>query len=343
MPTAVSPLYAATNRPMILLALVISLVSLLLIVRLMLRDREDVGIRYYFVGLVVALAGLVVTQLALRGVLPAGGVYVNAYQIGSATHVVILAAGLSHRVRRLQADRIRARQESAFAMKRAEQQRTFVAMLSHEFRTPLASIDSAAQMIAETAGPLPAKAMARLERIRATARRLGGLVDLFLSSEALDQGALALHPERVALRDLLDSALETAASGAEDRIRRPAEGQDRVLRADPHFLGVAIGNLVQNALRYSPPGAPVEIAAAWEPDGLAISVRDHGRGMSADEVERVGSMYFRASSSKGTKGAGIGLYITRQIVAAHGGTLQVQSRPGEGSVFTIRLPQRPAA
>jgi signal transduction histidine kinase len=80
------------------------------------------------------------------------------------------------------------------------------------------------------------------------------------------------------------------------------------------------------------------VSAGDDGGGIVIRVADQGRGMSPDEVERIGSIYFRASSSRGTKGSGLGLYMTQKIVAAHGGTLTVESVRDEGSVFTIRLP-----
>lgn len=342
-PTAVFHVYGIANQLVIGSAILTGLLSLGLIVRLLLRDRSDVSLRYYLVGFLVALGGLLVSNLAVRGLIPASGLLIHAYQVAYTIHLVILALGLSHRMRQIQAERVRALQEIGFARQRAEQQRSFIVMLSHEFRTPLASIDSAAQLVEATAGPLPESAQRRLDRIRSTSRRLGDLVDLFLSSDALDQGALALRPELVPLSRIVDLGLrELAEAELRDRVTVTAPADDRTIRADPQFLGVALGNLVRNALSYSPADATVAVAVkvAAAPDGgdVAITVRDRGYGMSAEEVERIGSMYFRAGSSAGTKGIGIGLYIARQIVAAHGGTLEVESTVGQGSAFTIRLP-----
>lgn len=342
-PSAAFPIYAVTNKLVIGSAVLTGLVSLGIVVVLMRRDRSNVSLRYYLAAFLVAIAGLVSSNLALRDLLPASGVLIHSYQAAYLIHLVILALGLSHRVRQLQEERIRALQEIGFARHRAEQQRSFVAMLSHEFRTPLASIDSAAQMVAATAGPLPETAQRRLARIRATAGRLGELVDLFLSSDALDQGALALKPEPVPLSRIVALGLqELAEAELASRVTVAGPADDQVIRVDPQFLGVALANLVRNALRYSPPESAVEVRveAAADPGGgdVSIIVRDQGYGMSAEEVGRIGSMYFRAGSSTGTKGAGIGLYITRQIVAAHGGTLEVESAVGKGSVFTIRIP-----
>ena len=339
LPTTVSPLYALTNPVVTLSALIVVVIALVLTARMAWLNPGDLSPRFYLASTLVSLAGLLLTQMSLRGVLPADFAIADPYQISSMLAVLVLGVGLALRIGRLQTERLRAREESAFATKRAEEQRTFVAMLSHEFRTPLASIDSAAQMI-ELSGVVTAPAaLTRLERIRNTTRKMVELVELFLSSDALDQGALALKPEPVALGQLMEEALGgLTGTEAEDRLEVTVETPDHPLLVDAPFLGVAIGNLVQNALRYSPPEAPVRVTAVYDAGEIVIRVADRGLGMAPEEVERIGSIYFRATSSKGTKGTGLGLYMTKKIVAAHGGTLTVESTREEGSVFTIRLP-----
>nr|WP_295835072.1 sensor histidine kinase [uncultured Azospirillum sp.] len=339
LPSTVSPLYTLTNPIVTLSALIVVVVALVLTARMTWLNRGDPTPRFYLASTLISLGGLLLTQMSLRGVLPADFAVADPYQISSMLAVLVLGTGLALRIGRLQTERLRAREESAFATKRAEEQRSFVAMLSHEFRTPLASIDSAAQMI-ELSGAVDApSALTRLQRIRNTTRKMAELVELFLSADALDQGALALKPEPVALGQLLEEVRAgLMGTEAEERLELSVEAPDRALLADAPFLGVAIGNLVQNALRYSPPDTSVRVSAGDEGDGIVIRVADQGRGMSPDEVERIGSIYFRASSSRGTKGSGLGLYMTQKIVAAHGGTLTVESVRDEGSVFTIRLP-----
>ena len=343
LPTTVTPLYALTNPVVTLSALVVVVIALVLTARMAWLNPDDPSPRFYLASTMVSLAGLLLTQMSLRGVLPADFAVADPYQISSMLAVLVLGVGLALRIGRLQSERLRAREETAFATKRAEEQRTFVAMLSHEFRTPLASIDSAAQMIELSGAITVPAALTRLERIRNTTRKMVDLVELFLSADALDQGALALKPEPVSLGQLMQEALGgLAGTEAEDRLELAVETPDHPLLVDAPFLAVAIGNLVQNALRYSPPEAPVRVTAGYEAAGdrgeIVIRVADSGRGMSPEEVERIGSIYFRASSSRGTKGTGLGLYMTKKIVAAHGGTLTVESTREEGSVFTIRLP-----
>ena len=339
LPTTVSPLYALTNPLVTLSALVVVVIALVLTARMAWLNPGDLSPRFYLASTLVSLGGLLLTQMSLRGVLPADFAIADPYQISSMLAVLVLGVGLALRIGHLQSERLRAREESAFAHKRAEEQRTFVAMLSHEFRTPLASIDSAAQMIELSGAVTAPAALTRLERIRNTTRKMVELVELFLSSDALDQGALALKPEPVVLGQLVEEALGgLGGTEAEGRLEVTVETPDRPLLVDAPFLGVAIGNLVQNALRYSPPEAPVRVTAGQDAGEIVIRVADRGPGMSPEEVERIGSIYFRASSSRGTKGTGLGLYMAKKIVAAHGGTLTVDSTHEDGSVFTIRLP-----
>ncbi|WP_244434224.1 sensor histidine kinase [Azospirillum sp. B506] len=338
LPTTATPLYALTGPVVTLSALVVVVIALVLTARMAWQTPDDLSPRFYLASTLVALVGFLLTQMALRGVLPADLAVADPYQISSMLAVLVLGTGLALRIGRLQSERLRAREESAFATKRAEEQRSFVAMLSHEFRTPLASIDSAAQMI-ELSGAVEAPSvLTRLHRIRGTTRKMAELVDLFLSADALDQGALALKPEPVALGQLMDEVLGSlSGTEAEERLVLSIDTPGRPLLVDAPFLGVAIGNLIQNALRYSPPDTPVRVTASDGKGDITIHVADQGHGMSPEEVERIGSIYFRASSSRGTKGSGLGLYMAQKIVAAHGGTLSVRSVRDRGSVFTIRL------
>ncbi|BAI70910.1 two-component sensor histidine kinase [Azospirillum sp. B510] len=339
LPTTVSPLYALTGPVVTLSALVVVVIALVLTARMIWQTPDDLSPRFYMASTLVSLAGFLLTQMSLRGVLPADFAVADPYQISSMLAVLVLGIGLALRIGRLQSERLRAREESAFATKRAEEQRSFVAMLSHEFRTPLAAIDSAAQMIELTGTVAAPSVLNRLHRIRGTTRKMAELVELFLSADALDQGALALKPEPVALGQLMEEVLGgLKGTDADERLTLSIVSPDHPLLVDAPFLGVAIGNLVQNALRYSSPTSAVRVAAEIDGTGVVIHVADEGRGMSPEEVERIGSIYFRASSSRGTKGSGLGLYMTQKIVAAHGGTLSVRSGRDEGSVFTIRLP-----
>ncbi len=323
-----------------LLSVVMTVVSVALIVVMIRRTPWNTSLRYYLATIVMSFVGMILTQMKLRGLIPSDLV-IEPYQLCALIGTLVMGAGLALRIRDLQMERMQAEQGAVFATKRAEEQRIFVAMLSHEFRTPLASIDGAAQMIALDVADRPL-AEKRLERIRGTIRKLTDLVDVFLSSQALDHGSLALQADRITVGGLVALALdERQVAGADSRVTLRLDRPEQALIGDVQFLSLALGNVVQNALRYSPPGSPVTVSAAVADGVLSIAVADQGRGMSAEEAARIGTIYFRASSSKGTKGSGVGLYLTRKILDAHGGDLRIESQPGQGSVFTLRLPIGP--
>jgi len=129
--------------------------------------------------------------------------------------------------------------------------------------------------------------------------------------------------------------------GAAHRMRLVECPADASFQLDPTFIGVAIGNLLTNALRYAPPESTVELGAALDDQGLRVHVSDHGPGLNGQELERLGTPYFRATSSLGKKGSGLGYHFARRIVEAHGGMLSARSRAGAGLEVEIRLPWQP--
>lgn len=340
--TANSDWFRIANPVVSVLSTIMTVVSTVLIVTLIRRNTGDLTLRFYLATTILSFFGMLLTQMKLRGVLPSD-LPIEPYQLCALVGGLVMGAGLALRIRNLQLERAQAEQGALFATKRAEEQRIFVAMLSHEFRTPLASIDGAAQMIGLDVADRPMVGK-RLERIRNTIRKLADLVDVFLSSQALDHGSLALQADRITLGGLLEIALDgLPVADADTRVTVRTATPDQALIGDVQFLSIAIGNIVQNALRYSPPGSPVTVSAAADADSVTIQVVDQGRGMSAEEAARVGAIYFRATSSQGTKGSGVGMYLTRKILDAHGGSLRIDSQVGKGSTVTLQLPIGPVA
>lgn len=120
----------------------------------------------------------------------------------------------------------------------------------------------------------------------------------------------------------------------------PEPLRDQSLQADRHRLLQVLANLVGNALKYSPTGSPVILSAWLEPETLAIAVRDRGPGIPTEELPRIFERYHRGTDghARAPEGVGLGLYVSREIVRAHGGELTVQSQPGRGSTFVVALP-----
>jgi len=311
-------------------------ISMGLLLRFWRRSRRG-ELLVYFAAFVIPALGTTVNSAANLGLLSQNTVTANFYQIAPLVHVLVMSYGLALRLRQLQRDKAAAEREVDIATRRSEEQRRFVAMLSHEFGNPLAAIDRAAQMIQIKTPELAAPEAQRLVQIRGNAATLSGFVEHFLMTEALDHGALALSPVPCNIRALLESAITRQGEAAAGRLqlRRCTDG---TFNLDPTLAGVAVDNLVANALRYSPVESAVEVSAMRDEAGLRIRVTDHGPGMDEEELGRLGTPYFRGAASLGKKGSGLGYHFTRRIVEAHGGSLDARSGEGVGLEVEILLP-----
>ena len=219
--------------------------------------------------------------------------------------------------------------------------RDFVANTSHELKTPVGAISLLAEAI-EAAADDPAQVRAFASRMSAEATRLAGLTDRVMHLSRLQGADEALRMRRLAVDDLLAEVVAahetTAAAAGISLARGDAEGLH--VLGDPRILGDAVGNLVANAVAYSPAGAQVGIGVKRVKDAVEIAVTDHGPGIPVAEQERIFERFYRAdhARSRRTGGTGLGLSIVKHAVDRHGGEVEVWSRPGRGSTFTIRLP-----
>ncbi|MBL8701072.1 MAG: PAS-domain containing protein [Alphaproteobacteria bacterium] len=222
------------------------------------------------------------------------------------------------------------------------QQRRFVAIASHEFRTPMAVIDGAAQRIAARLGPdADPDLRRRLDRIRSAITRMTDMIDMTLSSARLDEGRLSLAPQQVDLGRLLGDVVarhrtispRIAIDFAQPALPLPIE-------CDPKLVDQIFSNLLSNAIKYSASGTTVQVTIDAAVDGASVSVRDEGVGIPADEIPKLFNRFFRARTAAGIQGTGIGLHLVKELVQLHGGAIEVASEVGHGSVFTVRLPAR---
>ncbi|MDP1613748.1 MAG: sensor histidine kinase [Sulfuritalea sp.] len=335
-PIVVTPLYVAIGPWLNYAIMMVAVAAPILTGILWWRNRRA-ELLVYFVAFLIPCIGGILQGLLAMGDVPHNALTVNAYQVASLFHVVVMSFGLALRLRQMQRDKLGTEQDLAVTTQRAQEQRRFVAMLSHEFRNPLAAIDRSAQMIRIKTPELAQPEAQRLDQIRANAATLAGFVDNFLMTEALDHGALALKREHCAVRPLLEAAVLVQGEHAGERIRLAVTPDNASFDLDPTLIGVAVGNLLGNALRYSPADSAVEVAAILDGAGLRIRVTDQGPGMREDELAQLGMPYYRAASSLGKKGSGLGYHFTRRIVETHGGTLTALAQAGSGLEVEIRL------
>jgi two-component system OmpR family sensor kinase len=220
------------------------------------------------------------------------------------------------------------------------QQRDFVSMTSHEFRTPLTIIDGHAQRLIKLGNRLdPLDAADRGSRIRSAVQRITNIMDSLLGASRVLDGHAVFHPNdldpAVLLRDACQ-AHRDATRGAvitEDFCNVPA-----TIHGDQKLLFHAFSNLISNAIKYSAVGSQTEVIARQEPGWLVVQVRDHGIGIPAKDRERLFERYFRGSNATSIAGTGVGLHLVSLVVALHQGEVFVESLEGVGSRFVVRLP-----
>jgi signal transduction histidine kinase len=216
--------------------------------------------------------------------------------------------------------------------------------VSHDLRTPLTRLRGTAETALAAPPDLERYGDALAECIEESDRVLVMLTTLMDISEA-ESGAMQLRREAVPLGDLIGRALDLYHDAAEAKgvalAADTAGAPDAVALGDRTRLEQVAANLVDNAVKYTPPGGRVGVAAVRDGDVVELRVRDTGPGIPADERARVWDRLFRGDSSRSERGLGLGLSVVKAIVEAHGGTVEVASSPGAGSTFTVRLPAAP--
>jgi len=235
----------------------------------------------------------------------------------------------------------RSAEESRVRMETEQMRSSLLSAVSHDLRTPLASITGAASSLREQWAKLPEKVRDELlESISDEAERLGRLVGNLLDMTRFESGAVVLRRDFFPLEEIVGAALQ--------RLERPLAGREVTVRipddlapvyGDDVLLGQVVINLTENALKYTPKGTPLEIVAAGEGDQVVMEIRDRGPGIAAGEEQRIFEKFYRAGA-KGVRGAGLGLAICRAIVQAHHGSIEALNREGGGAVFRMRLPVR---
>ena len=218
-----------------------------------------------------------------------------------------------------------------------EEQQDFVAMVSHEFHTPLAIINTTAQQIARNPGAAWDKTLQRCQNLREASGRMTALVDEYLSADRMETSAATFRPQSCDPRWLLEAVL---AEWPEGRVEASWPVLPARLQCDPGLLRVALRNLLSNADRHAPQVLAIRVHAAPDGDGgLCITVSNPGDPLPADEIPRLFQKYFRGRIAQHKPGAGLGLYLVQRIAALHGGKVTLDSAGGDGVVsFSLHIP-----
>jgi signal transduction histidine kinase len=213
-----------------------------------------------------------------------------------------------------------------------------VRMISHDLRTPLNAVYTQAHLIRRAPGD-PARVEERARSIARSCERMSSMIQDLVEATLLEAGQLRLDRVPVNLAALLPELLERLSGGVEvERVRVVVAPGLPHVHADPHRLERIVTNLLSNALKYSPPAADVLLDVAPADGGVALTVSDRGVGIAPEDLRHVFERFFRARGARRPEGLGLGLYITRLLVEAHGGHVEATSQLGQGSTFRVVLP-----
>jgi signal transduction histidine kinase len=221
----------------------------------------------------------------------------------------------------------------------------FMDELSHDLRSPLTSIMAFAGLM-QRAGPLNEKQTEVALRAERVSRSLLALVDQLLDMRRIELGMrLDLRPcDAVEVARRARDDLQGVALLKDIGLEMSVQGEPHPIQADGMRLYRAISNLVDNAIKYSPRKSTVQIGVIFGSDDVCIAVSDNGPGIPADQLPHIFEKFYRGKEAEGQAvGLGLGLYMVRSTVEAHGGQVTVESVEGQGVTFTLRLPAPPQA
>ena len=220
----------------------------------------------------------------------------------------------------------------------------FLASLAHELRNPLAPIRTGVAILRMTGAESRSETvLAMMER---QLQHMARLLDDLLDVSRISRGKITLHPERIDLRHVVDTAVEASRPLIEQMghaLSVSAPSEPAFLNADPVRFAQILSNLLNNAAKYTPPGGQIGLKAKHRGDEVEVSVTDNGIGIPGESLESIFEMFTQvgSQSSDAQSGLGIGLSLAKGLVALHGGTIQAYSEGlGRGSEFRVRVPTR---
>jgi signal transduction histidine kinase len=266
--------------------------------------------------------------------------------------VLARITGLFHAVDRLRVEERTARSEAEGAHRLVQEQNErlrqadqlkdeFVALISHDLRTPLTSIMGYLELTMDDT-TLTHEQRSYLEVVERNSERLLHLVNDLLFVARLEAGQLELQPAELDLGAVVRQAVEEATPRARSKgIALSYEADDvPAVSADRGRVFQLLDNLVSNAIKFTPEGGRVDVRILQRGEAVQVEIEDTGIGIAADEQEQVFQRFFRTSTARDQQipGTGLGLYIARAIVEAHGGEITVESEPGLGTTFRVDLP-----
>jgi signal transduction histidine kinase len=324
----------------------VAIINILVTPLLMFQESSDrtilvITLVYFFIlsiafaALVAAITSRRLAALHAGAQLLAGGALDTRVEVRGADEVADLSKAFN---------RMSSQLEESFERERSmeQQRRDLIASVSHDLRTPIASIRAMSEAITEGVVSDEETTRLYLNRMRHETGRLATLIDDLFEVARIDSGSLELRLHDTPLGELVSETVDGLQAQAEEKgvsLSTRCHGEDPVLALDAPRMQRVIANLVQNAVRHTPSGGEVAVEVQRTNGHVEVAVRDTGEGIALEDQAHVFDRFYRSekSRSRDTGGAGLGLAIARGIVEAHRGSLIVQSQPGSGSMFVVRL------
>jgi signal transduction histidine kinase len=216
----------------------------------------------------------------------------------------------------------------------------FIQSAAHELRTPMTSVKGVCGLLARHLAPdTDTATLARI--LDSEVNHLSGLINDILNTFLLKEGRFKLDLKPVNLNEVVESSLSSFQAVAPDRFTFQAASDPVIVLADVKRLHQVFKNFLSNSVKYSDPGTPISVSVSTRESFATVSVRDAGRGVPVNQLDRVFDPFFRASNVEDTSetaGIGLGLHLCRDIIERHGGKVWVESEEGVGSTFYASLP-----
>jgi len=351
----------------------IAVCALALICNLIQLHRRVPGSLLATTAIVFQISGVLIASLMLNAQIPYVGWMDYSFEAGSIFFIVYMTMSLAERARTAEIERTLAQAEALSVARSSEQyaldlvarrtcelaaakdqaegalraehesqqeQIRFVDVISHQYRTPLAVISSSLSALRLDLAQTDDKNRDRIDRARRAIERLVEIIDINGHRSRL-QGVAAIA-ERAPVK--LGPFLETVVARARDMFAErpislslPPGFDDAVAELDADMIELALVNIIENADKFSPPGAPIDVSLLRQNGTLTFAVADRGIGIPAAEHDLLTHKFFRASNSGGTSGLGIGLHIVKSAATAHDGQMLVESTEGEGTTVTMSV------
>lgn len=361
----------------VLLATALAMCVLVVAASVQALRRGDKGARFFLLAWGVLWLGAALASARQFGWLPSNGFTLYALQIASAAEMLLLSLALADLVHAERQQReqsqllaLQAHQKLLELLRHSEsrlehlvKKRTlrltaalasekhmrahyvrFGSVISHEFRNPLGIIRAQLELARKELQKGVLQVDKRLDVLESAAQRLQALFDKWLQGDRLSDSTQTLHCQHLPLPTLLERWVGAQRYLLEGRaLRWQLDPEVPQVWADEALLEIAVGNLLENACKYSAPGTPIVLRTCRKPGHVGIAVQDAGCGIAPEHQRRIFEAFYRVEPEGRVTGIGLGLSIVQRIVHAHGGTLSVDSVPGQGSTFCVWLPLPPSS